>query len=129
MKSISIAGTQAPAIIQGCMRIDAMSVNELEELIHQDLKLGINFFDHADIYGKGVCEELFGKVLKAQPSLRKDMLIQSKCGIHRSETTHYDFSRDYILHCVDASLERLQCGYLDYLLPVSYTHLTLPTKA
>ena len=43
MKSISIAGTQAPAIIQGCMRIDAMSVNELEELIHQDLKLGINF--------------------------------------------------------------------------------------
>ena len=39
MKSISIAGTQAPAIIQGCMRIDAMSVNELEELIHQDLKL------------------------------------------------------------------------------------------
>ena len=43
MKSISIAGTQAPAIIQGCMRIDAMSVNELEELIHQDLKLGILF--------------------------------------------------------------------------------------
>ena len=46
MKSISIAGTQAPAIIQGCMRIDAMSVNEVEELIHQDLKLGINFFNH-----------------------------------------------------------------------------------
>ena len=43
MKSISIAGTQAPAIIQGCMRIDAMSVNELEELIHQDRKARYQF--------------------------------------------------------------------------------------
>lgn len=116
MKSICIADTQAPAIVQGCMRIDAMKPKDLETLIRRDLELGINFFDHADIYGRGVCEELFGKVLKTQPSLRKDMLIQSKCGIHRRETTHYDFSRDYIIRCVDASLERLQCGYLDYLL-------------
>ena len=93
MKSICIADTQAPAIVQGCMRIDAMKPKDLETLIRRDLELGINFFDHADIYGRGVCEELFGKVLKTQPSLRKDMLIQSKCGIHRSETTHYDFSR------------------------------------
>ena len=55
MKSISIAGTQAPAIIQGCMRIDAMSVNELEELIHQDLKLGINFFDLSLIHIYTMC--------------------------------------------------------------------------
>lgn len=116
MKNISIAGTQAPAIVQGCMRIDSMRPEALEALIRQDLELGINFFDHADIYGGGDCEELFGKVLKAQPSLRKDMIIQSKCGIHRSKTTHYDFSKDYILQCVDASLERLQCSYLDYLL-------------
>ncbi|MCB6543861.1 aldo/keto reductase, partial [Desulfovibrio desulfuricans] len=59
---------------------------------------------------------MFGKVLKKNPSLRNKMVIQSKCGIHRSETTHYDFSKDYILSCVDASLDRLQCGFLDYLL-------------
>lgn len=47
---------------------------------------------------------IFGKVLKKNPSLRNKMVIQSKCGIHRSETTHYDFSKDYILSCVDASL-------------------------
>ena len=63
-----------------------------------------------------MCEEIFGKVLKKNPSLRNEMVIQSKCGIHRSETTHYDFSKDYILSCVDASLDRLQCGFLDYLL-------------
>lgn len=116
MKHIKIAAKQAPALVQGCMRIDAMSMEEVETLIRQDLELGINFFDHADIYGGGMCEEIFGKVLKKNPSLRNEMVIQSKCGIHRSDTTHYDFSKDYILSCVDASLERLQCGFLYYLL-------------
>ena len=116
MKNIKIAAKQAPALVQGCMRIDAMSMEEVETLIRQDLELEINFFDHADIYGGGMCEEIFGKVLKKNPSLRNEMVIQSKCGIHRSETTHYDFSKDYILSCVDASLDRLQCGFLDYLL-------------
>lgn len=52
MKSICIADTQAPAIVQGCMRIDAMKPKDLETLIRRDLELGINFFDHADIYGR-----------------------------------------------------------------------------
>ena len=45
---------EASAIIQGCMRIDALSLDELEALIKNDLELGINFFDHADIYGNGI---------------------------------------------------------------------------
>lgn len=66
MKSISIAGTQAGyhGVMYAYWCHERKRV--MEELIHQDLKLSINFFDHADIYGKGVCEELFGKVLKAQ---------------------------------------------------------------
>lgn len=116
MKEVTIMQTKVPAIVQGCMRLDTMNVAEVEALIRNDLQVGINFFDHADIYGGGICEELFGKVLKQNPELREQMIIQSKCGIHRSETNHYDFSKDYIIACVDASLERLQCGYLDYLL-------------
>lgn len=116
MKQVIINEKAMPAIIQGCMRINEMSVEEVENLIRTDLALGINFFDHADIYGGGVCEELFGKVLHKYPELRKEMVIQSKCGIHRSATNHYDFSKEYILTCVDEILERLQCGYLDYLL-------------
>lgn len=116
MKEVKIAEKRVPAIVQGCMRINAMSVTEVEALIRNDLKLGINFFDHADIYGGGVCEELFGNVLKQNPNLRDQMIIQSKCGIHRSETNHYDFSKEYILSCVDASLKRLHTDHLDYLL-------------
>ncbi|MGX8852551.1 aldo/keto reductase [Amedibacillus sp. YH-ame10] len=116
MKKVKIANVTAPSIIQGCMRLNALTSQQLEELILKDLEAGINFFDHADIYGGGVCEEMFGEVLKRNPGLREKMIIQSKCGIHRSETNHYDFSKDYILSCVDGILERLQCGYLDYLL-------------
>lgn len=116
MKKVNVAQAYVPSIIQGCMRIDEMSLDEVAQLIQTDFSLGINFFDHADIYGGTHCEEVFGEVLKRQPGLRDQMIIQSKCGIHRSETNHYDFSKDYILSCVDASLQRLHCSYLDYFL-------------
>ncbi|MEG0362046.1 MAG: aldo/keto reductase [Longicatena sp.] len=116
MKNARIKDQNVSNIAQGCMRLDVLSVQEVEALIRSDLALGINFFDHADIYGGGTCESLFGEVLKNDPTLREQMIIQTKCGIHRSETNHFDFSKDYIIACVDKSLERLQCGYLDYLL-------------
>lgn len=116
MKIVNIKDQKVSALVQGCMRINEMSEDEVEHLIRTDLEHGINFFDHADIYGGGVCEELFGRVLKKHPELRSQMLIQSKCGIHRSETNHYDFSKDYIITCVHESLERLQTDHLDYLL-------------
>ncbi|MEG1475940.1 MAG: aldo/keto reductase [Longicatena sp.] len=116
MKNVRIKDQNVSNIAQGCMRLDVLSVQEVEALIRSDLALGINFFDHADIYGGGTCESLFGEVLKKDPTLREQMIIQTKCGIHRSETNHFDFSKEYIIACVDKSLERLQCGYLDYLL-------------
>ena len=47
-------------LVFGCMRISEMSVSELDELIQCALEEGINFFDHADIYGGGKSEVLFG---------------------------------------------------------------------
>lgn len=117
MKNVMINDVKVPAIVQGCMRLSTMSVEEVEQLIEHDLSLGINFFDHADIYGgAGVCEEIFGKVLAKRPELREKMIIQTKCGIHRSETNHYDFDKDYIIACVEESLTRLQTTYVDYML-------------
>ena len=40
-------------ISMGCMRIAKKSVEEVEELVKTALDCGINFFDHADIYGGG----------------------------------------------------------------------------
>ena len=101
-------------IALGCMRIADKSVDEVDELIKTALDAGINFFDHADIYGGGKSEELFGKVLQKHPELRKEMIIQSKCGIRPGIC--FDFSKEYILASVDSILSRLQTDYLDILL-------------
>ncbi len=55
MKKIKIANCalEASEIALGCMRISEMSDQEISTLIHTALDEGINFFDHADIYGGG----------------------------------------------------------------------------
>ncbi len=100
-------------IALGCMRIAGKSVEEVEALVLKAIELGINYFDHADIYGGGKSEEIFGQVLQRNPGLRKKMIIQTKCGICSG---YYDFSKEHILEAVNHSLESLQCGYIDVLL-------------
>lgn len=102
----------------GCMRIASKSDEELDELIRTALDEGINFFDHADIYGHSQCEKKFGDVLKRHPEWRQEMVIQTKCDIvpKYEGGQRYDTSREHILDAVHKSLEKLQCGYIDILL-------------
>lgn len=116
MKQIVIGKQKmtAPAIIAGCMRLADFDKQQMNHFIHTSLELGVNFFDHADIYGDGKSEEIFGKAMKNDTSLhREDMIIQSKCGIRKG---FYDLSKKHILDSVDNSLQRLQTEYLDVLL-------------
>lgn len=113
MKYFTMASVNASRVAQGCMRIGGMTENQIDRLVKTDLECGINFFDHADIYGGGVCEQKFGAFLAKNPSLRQQMLIQTKCAIKPGA---YDFSKDYILSCVDKSLSRLGVDYVDFLL-------------
>ncbi len=101
-------------IALGCMRIADLSVDEVEILVKKALEVGINFFDHADIYGGGKSEELFGEVLKRNPELRSKMIIQTKCGIVPGKM--YDFSKEHIIKSVNESLEKLNVDYVDILL-------------
>lgn len=105
-------------IIQGLMRIEKMSVDELYKLIKFDLENGINFFDISDIYGNGKCEEKLGKVFKKYPDLRKKMIIQTKCGIRKDENNlnYYDLSYKHIINATKQSLERMNIDSIDYLL-------------
>lgn len=117
MKKIRLGSTslQVPQIAIGCMRFGEFTPQQMAEFIHTSLDLGINYFDHADIYGAGDSERVFGQALKSDPSIhREDLIIQTKCGIVPG--SHYDNSREYILEHVDAALERLQTDYLDVLL-------------
>lgn len=116
MKKIPLSTTkkEIPAIGAGCMRIDSLSLDALCQYIDTYMESGINFFDHADIYGGGRCEELFGKAFLKTGIKREDVIIQSKCGIVPG--IMYDFSKEYILQSVDSILQRLQMDYLDILL-------------
>ena len=113
MKYFTLAGQTASRVAQGCMRLSALSPQALDALVRTDLDCGINFFDHADIYGGGECERLFGDVLRADPSLRARMLIQTKCGIRKG---CYDFSRQHIMEAAEGSLRRLGVEQVDFLL-------------
>ena len=113
MKTFLLAGIECSRVAQGCMRIGGMAPADLDRLIKTDLALGINFFDHADIYGGGSCETVFGDFLRANPGLRDKMVIQSKCGI-RGGT--YDFSKDHIIREAEQSLTRMGIDTLDFLL-------------
>ncbi|MEF2781664.1 aldo/keto reductase [Erysipelotrichaceae bacterium HCN-30851] len=105
---------KASQIALGCMRIANKSIDEVETLVKYAIDNGINFFDHADIYGAGKSEELFGEVLKKNPELRDKMIIQTKCGIVSGK--RYDFSKEHILQSVNGSLERLQTDHVEILL-------------
>lgn len=104
---------KVPSIAIGCMRINSMEKDELSNYIKFCVENGLNFFDHADIYGRGECEKLFGEALKNSGIKREDIIIQSKCGIVPGKM--YDFSKEYILKSVDGILERLGTDYLDVL--------------
>ena len=114
MKTIALgrSGLQVPAIALGCMRLTALDEQGAQRYVRTALDLGANFFDHADIYGGGACEELFGKAIAGIP--RDKLIIQSKCGIVPGK--RYDFSKEYILGAVDGILQRLHVDYLDALL-------------
>lgn len=114
MKNITIADKiSASAIALGCMRMSDLSENRVDEIIDCALECGVNFFDHADIYGNGNCERVFGEYLRRHPSARDKMIIQTKCAIHDGQ---YDFSKEHILRSVEESLKRLGVDYVDFLL-------------
>jgi predicted oxidoreductase len=80
---------------------------------------GYTHFDHADIYGRGLCEELFGRALREIPGMRDRIVIATKCGIRwqgdpdEAAPHRYDFSREHILRSCEGSLRRLGVDHID----------------
>jgi len=115
MNKIKIArcDLDASEISLGCMRISSLSNQDIATLIHTALDEGINFFDHADVYGGGKSEEKFAEALDMTPRLRDTMILQTKVGIRKGS---FDFSKEHILEAVEGSLKRLRTDHLDVLL-------------
>ena len=104
---------QVPAIAVGCMRINGLSKQDAEHFVQTAIDGGATFFDHADIYGGGICEEIFADAIHMNSTVREKIILQSKCGIRKGM---FDFSKEHILESVEGSLKRLKTDYLDVLL-------------
>lgn len=118
MKKIKLGkdGPISPAIALGCMRFNKKTSHEVKSILKTAINSNINFFDHADIYGAGYCEEIFGNSFNSLGINRDAIIIQSKCGIIKDDngtTIRYDFSKKHIISSVKESIDRLKCDYLD----------------
>lgn len=115
MRTITLGSSslEVPAVAVGCMRINSLDKTEAERFVRTAMEEGANFFDHADIYGGGACEEIFADAVQMNPTVREQMILQSKCGIRQGM---FDFSKEHILASVDGILSRLKTDYLDVLL-------------
>ncbi len=108
------SGEKVSAVALGCMRLTALTKAQAAEHVASAVELGVNFFDHADIYGAGQCESLFAQAVKEAGISRDQMWIQSKCGIVSGVC--YNFDKEHILKAADGILKRLEVDYLDSLL-------------
>lgn len=114
-QKIGTSNIEASRIALGCMRMADKTVEEAKVIIQTALEGGINFFDHADMYGAGKSESIFSEALKSMDVKREDIILQSKVGV-RPELQLYDFSYDHIKSSVKGILERLDTDYIDILL-------------
>ncbi|MFD8770424.1 aldo/keto reductase [Microbacterium oxydans] len=117
MKTVSFGSSTAPAVIAGMMRIDDKDDAHIRHLYDTTRTAGIDFFDHADIYGGSMhhCESRFAEALQLTSSERDEIVLQTKCGIVPSQGM-FDFSYEHIVAQVEGSLAALRTDRLDVLL-------------
>ena len=128
---IGSCGPLGSRLIYGCMRLLHVDEEAADEAARRESgrravraawDAGYTHFDHADIYGGGQCEAVFGEALRESPSMRERLLITTKCGIrppgtpHESAPHRFDFSREHILRSAEGSLERLGIETIDVFL-------------
>ncbi|PRZ13160.1 putative oxidoreductase [Nesterenkonia sandarakina] len=119
MRTIELPAAELSAsqLVLGLMRIHDKTDQQIRELYDRARAAGVDFFDHADIYGSSAhqCERRFAEALKLSSAEREEVLIQSKVGIVR-DGPYYDFSYAHIITEVEESLRSLQTDHLDILL-------------
>ncbi|GGJ79716.1 oxidoreductase [Streptomyces camponoticapitis] len=119
MKTFTMPGTDilAPNVVLGLMRIADKTDDEVRELVRTARDAGIDFVDHADVYGAELhdCERRFADAMELSPSQRDEITIQTKAGIV-PDGPYYDFSYEHIVKSVEGSLAALRTDRIDILL-------------
>lgn len=98
----------------GCMSLELDNgQNHISDLLEKAHSSGITLFDTADLYNKGLNEEMVGTALQ---SFRNEVVIATKVGNEwREDGSGWDWnpSKEHILTGINESLRRLQTDYID----------------
>ncbi len=111
-RNLGKAGVKVSAIGIGCNQFGGKVNQEgTKTIVNRALELGINFFDTADVYSRGVSEEFLGAALEGQ---RERVVIATK-GRYKMGDGPNDqgASRYHIMNAVEASLRRLRTDHID----------------
>lgn len=112
MNRLGKSDLMVSAVSFGCMSLGENAM-AYKDLLRKAADAGINYFDTADLYQKGLNELYVGEALKP---IRKEVIIATKVGNQwRPDGSGWDWnpSADYILKQVDQSLKRLKTDYID----------------
>ncbi|MDR2453087.1 MAG: aldo/keto reductase [Bifidobacteriaceae bacterium] len=118
MKTTLLPGTDLTAsnVIAGMMRIAELTDEQIRSLHNAAREAGVNFIDHADVYGRDhLCERRWADAVRLTPAERAELVIQTKAGIVPSGPL-FDFSKEHLLDAVEGSLKALGTDYIDLLL-------------
>jgi predicted oxidoreductase len=114
----------------GCLRIAGNNPAQLtpekeaagRRAVIAAFEAGYTLFDHADIYGRGAAERIFGRVLKEVSGMRDRIVVATKCGIRLKGTPdpdspeRWDFSAAHIVDACEGSLRRMGIATIDLLM-------------
>ena len=128
MQTINLGSSdlESSRLVYGCMRIAGSGsqddIDKGRRALRAAVDAGYTQFDHADIYGNGLCETVFGDFLRDNPGIRERIIVTTKCGIRLAGDPdadapgRYDFSARHITTSVEGSLRRLGIERIDLLL-------------
>lgn len=89
----------------------ATQLDEAKRQVDICLDAGLNFFDTANVYSRGLAEEILGKAVKGR---REKVLISTKATFPMSdEVNDFGSSRHHLIKCCEDSLTRLGVDYID----------------
>ncbi len=115
------AGVKVSRICLGTMAFGSrkwrdwmLEEDEARPIFRRAVELGINFFDTADVYSRGVSEEITGRALRELFGSRDEYVLATKVNQSMGEKPNQKgLSRKHILHSIDASLRRLGLDHVD----------------
>lgn len=131
---LGTSGLRVSAVAFGCMSLSRSRLETSYAAVAHAYELGINFFDTANVYGRGESEEILGEALRKAAIPRDKVVIASKAGIifkgDDPAYTYkaYDMSAAYLTAQCEASLRRLGVETIDLYQPHRIDYLTHPEE-